>query len=137
MSITSAHADAAPSASTAADDKVLVALSHGADEPENVLIAYLMGVEAVRAGKESAMWLTKDGVTVALAGAAQELVVDGAPSISALHDEYVAAGGRFFACPVCVKLRDLADADWADGVTVAGAPAVYEFTDGGALVFNY
>jgi predicted peroxiredoxin len=119
------------------DEKVLVALSHGAEEPENVLIAYLMAVEAVRAGKEAAMWLTKEGVTVALDGTAETIVVDGAPSISALHDEYVAAGGRFFACPVCVKLRDLAESTWTDGAVVAGAPAVYEFTDGGALVFNY
>ncbi|MEO1063381.1 MAG: DsrE family protein [Actinomycetota bacterium] len=119
------------------DDKVLVALTHGADEPENVLIAYLMGVEAVRAGKQATMWLTKEGVTVALEGAAETFVVDGAPSISALHDEFVAAGGTFLVCPVCVKLRGLTDAAWAEGATVAGAPAVYEFTEGGALVFNY
>jgi hypothetical protein len=36
-----------------------------------------------------------------------------------------------------VKLRDLTDAVWAKNVEVAGAPAVYEYTAGGALVFNY
>ena len=30
-----------------ADDKVLIGLTHAEDEPENVLIAYLMGVEAL------------------------------------------------------------------------------------------
>lgn len=39
----------------AADDKVLIGLTHGADEPENVLIGYLMGVEALRAGKQAVM----------------------------------------------------------------------------------
>ncbi|MEM7271681.1 MAG: DsrE family protein [Actinomycetota bacterium] len=137
MSMTETTTDNAPAVERAADDKVLVALSHGPEEPENVLIAYLMAVEAVRAGKETAMWLTKDGVTIAEAGAAETVVVDGAPSISALHDEYVAAGGRFLVCPVCVKLRNLGDAIWSEGAEVAGAPSVYEFADGGALVFNY
>lgn len=123
--------------STTSDNKVLVGLTHGANEPENVLIAYLMGVEALRAGKEAVIWLTKDGVEVATTGFAATLEIDGAPSISALHDEFVASGGRFLVCPVCVKLRNLGDATWVPNAEVKGVPAVYEYTTGGALVFNY
>lgn len=132
------HDTTATSTSTdaTASDKVLVGLTHGADEPEDVLIAYLMGVEALRAGKESVMWLTKEGVTVAVDGFAESVEVPGAPSIVDLHAEYVERGGRFFACPVCVKLRDLTESVWAKNVEVAGAPAVYAYTEGGALVFN-
>ncbi len=129
--------DSTTTTSTAPDQKVLVGLTHGQDEPENVLIAYLMGVEALRAGKQAVMWLTKDGVEVAVDGFADDVEVPGAPSVADLHAEYVERGGRFFACPVCVKLRDLVDAVWAKNVEVAGAPAVYEYTAGGALVFNY
>lgn len=121
----------------AADDKVLVGLTHGDEEPENVLIAYLMGVEALRAGKQSVMWLTKDGVNVAVEGYSAKIDVPGAPSISDLHDEYVASGGQFYACPVCVKVRGLEDATWVETAAVKGAPSVYEYTAGGALVFNY
>ena len=124
-------------ATTAADQKVLIGLSHGADEPENVLIAYLMGVEALRAGKEAAMWLTKDGINVAIDGFAESVDVPGAPSIADLHHEFVNSGGRFLVCPVCVKLRGEVGATWTKNVEVAGAPAVYEYTTGGALVFNY
>lgn len=119
------------------DNKVLIGLSHGNDELENVLIAYLMGVEALRAGKEAVMWLTKDGVEVAVDGFVDSVEVPGAPAISELHAEYVERGGRFVACPVCVKLRNLTESIWAKNVEVAGAPAVYDFTSGGALVFNY
>ena len=52
-------------APVAADDKVVLGLSHAADDAESVLICYLLGVEALRAGKEALMWLTKDGVRVA------------------------------------------------------------------------
>lgn len=121
----------------APDRKVLIGLTHGADDPEDVLIAYLMGVEALRAGKEAVLWLTKDAVQVAVEGSVAGIDVPGAPSVSDLHAEFVDRGGRLFACPVCVKLRGLTDATWAANVEIVGAPSVYEFTAGGALVFNY
>jgi predicted peroxiredoxin len=95
----------------AADDKVVTGLTHAQDDPESVLICYLLGVET--------------------------LSVPGAPSIAELHAEYVQRGGRFFACPVCVKTHGLENAEWTDGAEVKGAPSLYEFTQGGALVFNY
>ena len=60
-----------------------------------------------------------------------------APSIADLHAEYVEKGGRFFACPVCVKVRGMEDATWTKNAEVKGAPSLYEFTAGGALTFNY
>lgn len=122
---------------TASDSKVLICLNHGAEDPENVLIAYIMGVEALRAGKEALMFLTKDGIHAATPGFAEKIDVPGAPSAAALNDEYLDKGGRFFACPVCVKVRDMQDAEWLPNAEVAGMPSVFEYTQGGALVFNY
>ncbi len=122
---------------TTADTKVLVGLSHGEEGPENVLIAYLMAVEALRAGKEAVLWLTKDAVEIAVDGAVDAIDVPGAPAVGDLHREFVESGGRLFACPVCVKLRGLGQATWTKSTEIVGAPSVYEFTAGGALVFNY
>ena len=83
------------------------------------------------------MWLTKDGVLIATKGFVDGLVVPDAPSIADLHAEYIERGGRFYACPVCVKTHHLEDADGVQGAEVKGAPALYEFTQGGALTFNY
>jgi predicted peroxiredoxin len=121
----------------AADDKVLIGLTHAADDCESVLTAYLVGVEGLRAGKQVLMFLTKNGVYVATDGYAEQLVVPGAPSMKDLHAEYVDKGGRFFACPVCVKTRNLTDATWCKGAEVKGAPSMFEFAQGGALTFNY
>jgi predicted peroxiredoxin len=121
----------------AVDDKVVIGLMHGLDDTECVLIAYLMGVEALRKDKQVVMWLTKDGVHVATPGFAEQVEVPGAPSVLGLHKEYVELGGRFFACPVCVKARDLEGAELVEGAEVKGAPSVYEFTEGGALTFSY
>lgn len=119
------------------DSKVLICLNHGAEEPENVLIAYLVGVESLRAGKEAVMFLTKDAIHVATPGFADTVEVPGAPSTAELHAEYLAKGGRFIACPVCVRVRGMQDAEWVPGTQVAGVPSILEYTTGGALVFNY
>jgi predicted peroxiredoxin len=121
----------------AADDKVVVALTHGTDDAESVLVAYLLAVEALRAGKQALMWLTKDGVNVATEGFSAQVEVPGAPSVPDLEAEYIERGGRFYACPVCVEVRQLENAKWVSGAEVKGAPSLYEFTEGGALVFNY
>jgi predicted peroxiredoxin len=123
--------------STPPDAKVLICLNHGAEDPESVLIAYLVGVESLRAQKDALMFLTKDAIHIATKGVADTIDVAGAPSIAALHDEYEAKGGRFYACPVCVKTRGLEDAEWVPNSEVKGMPSVLEFTTGGALVFNY
>jgi predicted peroxiredoxin len=122
---------------TVPDSKVLICLTHGKEEPENVLIAYLFGVEALRAGKEAVMFLTKDAIYAATPGFAETIDVPGAPSVAALHAEYAEKGGRFFACPVCVKVRGMQDAELIANAEIAGVPSVFEYTAGGALVFNY
>ena len=121
----------------ASDDKVIIGLTHGLDDPESVLISYLMGVEGLRKGKQVLLWLTKDGVHVATEGYAAKVVVPDAPVVADLHEEYVRSGGRFYVCPVCVKTRGLTDATFVEGAEVKGAPSVYEFAEGGALTFTY
>ena len=92
----------------ATDDKVVLALTHAEDDAESVLICYLLGVEALRAGKQALMWLTKDGINVGVRGFSDTVSVPGAPSIPDLHREYVDKGGQFYVCPVCVKTRQQA-----------------------------
>ena len=121
----------------ASDDKVIIGLTYGLDDQERVLIAYLMGVEALRKGKQVLMWLTKDGVHLAEEGFAAKVDVPDAPNVAELHREYVDSGGRFYACPVCVKTRKMQDMTLVASAEIKGAPSVYEFAEGGALTFNY
>lgn len=121
----------------ASDDKVIIGLSHALDDPESVLISYLLGVEALRKGKQVLFWLTKDGVQVATDGFAAQVEIPDTPRVADLHEEFVGSGGRMYACPVCVKTRGMQDAALVPGAEVKGAPSMYEFAEGGALTFNY
>jgi uncharacterized protein len=121
----------------ATDDKVVVGLTHGLDDPERVLLAYLMGVEAVRKDKQVVMWLTQDGVNLISPGFAEQVEVPDSPLVADLHAEYIDKGGRFQACPVCVRSRGLVDTPMVANAEINGAAVLYEFTEGGALTFNY
>jgi predicted peroxiredoxin len=121
----------------AIDDKVVIGQTHGLDDPECVLIGYLMGVEALRKHKQVVMFLTKDAVHLATPGYAGKIDVPDAPRVADLHLEYVERGGRFYACPICVRTRGLEGAELVENAEVKGAPSVYEFAEGGALTFNY
>src|ERR1700750_501887 len=102
----------------AVDDKVVIGQTHADDDAESVLVGYLLGVEALRAGKQALMWLKKNGVVVATEGYAAQLAGERAPAIADLHAEYVERGGRFYACPVCVKTHGLEGAEWCEGAEV-------------------
>jgi predicted peroxiredoxin len=101
------------------------------------LIGYLLGVEALRAGEEVVMWLTKDGVHIATESYRERLSVPGAPSIANLHVEYADKEGRFFACHRVRQVPQLEEVAWVQGAEVKGAPSLFEFSQGGALTFNY
>src|SRR3954463_15611377 len=58
----------------AVDDKVVIGQTHAADDAEAVLIGYLLGVEALRAGKQALMGLTQDGVPIATKGHSHDTV---------------------------------------------------------------
>jgi predicted peroxiredoxin len=123
---------------TTSDSKVLVCLNHGAEDAESVLLAYLVGVESLRAGKEAVMFLTKEAIHVATPGFVKSIdLPDGTPSLPDLHAEFLDKGGRLIACPVCVRVRGMMEAEWEPGTQIAGVPSILEYTTGGALVFNY
>jgi DNA-binding winged helix-turn-helix (wHTH) protein len=47
------------------EDEVVIGQTHAGDDAEPVLVGFLVGVEALRAGKQAAMWITHDGVHLA------------------------------------------------------------------------
>jgi hypothetical protein len=46
---------------TAVDDKVVIGQTHAGDDAEAVLVEYLLGVEALRAGKQRSSSVSADG----------------------------------------------------------------------------
>jgi predicted peroxiredoxin len=119
-------------------NKVVVNLANGLEDPERVMIAFLVGHAATQQGKQVAMVLTKDAVHLAVPGKAEGVACEGCPPIERLFEQYAEGGGELLVCPICVTSRGLDDSQFVDNARVAGATPLWEWIgEGPATVFSY
>lgn len=118
-------------------DRVIVGCTHGEEDPDRVVVAYLTAGAALDKGKDVVMWLTADGVRLALRGYADRIRVGMEPPVERVHAQFIEKGGRFYVCPVCFGERDLDEGELVEGAEVKGATPLMEFAGEGAMTFTY
>jgi predicted peroxiredoxin len=117
---------------------VVINLSTGLEDPERVMIAFLVGGAALDAGKRVAFFLTKEAVRLGLPGHALGVACDGCPPIERLFEQVAEAGGELLVCPICLNSRGLEGAELVANARVAGATPLWEWIGGDpATVFSY
>jgi predicted peroxiredoxin len=118
-------------------NRVVVGCTHGEEDPDRVIVAYLTAVAALDAGKEVVMWCTVEGVRLGLEGYADGIRADMDPPVSRVHAQFIEKGGRFFICPVCFKERQLDGGELIEQAELQGATPLMEFVGDGAVTFTY
>src|SRR5437868_2959067 len=119
-------------------DKVVINLATGLEESERVTVAFLVGVAALDAGKQVAMFLTKEASRLGLPGHAVGIACDGCPPLERLFEQYTEKGGELLVCPICFNARKLAEGDLVGNARLAGATPLWEWIgDEPATVFSY
>jgi predicted peroxiredoxin len=83
------------------------------------------------------MWLTVEGVRLALGGYADAIRADLDPPVKRVHDQFIEKGGHFYVCPICFKERDLGEQALIDSAELKGATPLMEFAAEGATTFSY
>lgn len=120
------------------DNKVLINLSTGLEDPERVTVAFLVAGAALERGQEVAIWCTKDAVRLALPGHAEGVACDGCPPLERLFQQFVDGGGRLLVCPICVKARKLDETGFVSNAQLTGATPMLEWLgEEGSTVFSY
>jgi predicted peroxiredoxin len=119
------------------DSKVVINLATGTEDPERVLVAFLVAGAALDAGKKVAFFLTKEAVRLALPGHAVGEACRGCPPLERLFEQVAEKGGELLACPICLNARDLEGAELVANARVAGATPLWEWIGDGATVFSY
>lgn len=120
-----------------ANGRVIVGCTHGQEDPDRVIVSYLTAGAALDQGKEVVMWLTSEGVRLALRGYVDPIRADLDPPVKRVHEQFIAKGGRFFVCPVCFGERSLDAAELVENAELKGATPLMEFVGDGATTFNY
>src|SRR5919206_4763154 len=119
------------------DSKVVINLATGLEDAERVTVAFLVGTAALEAGKQVAMFLTKEAIRLALNGGAIGIACDGCPSLERLFQQFADGGGELLVCPICFNARKLAEADLVGNARLAGATPLWQWIGDGATVFSY
>ena len=117
--------------------RVVVGCTHGGEDPDHVVVAYLTAGAALDQGKDVVMWLTVEGVRLGLRGYADRIRAGKEPPIERLHQQFFEKGGRMYVCPICFNERDLDQGGLVDGAELKGASPLMEFVGDGATTFNY
>ena len=119
------------------NDRVIVGCAHGEENPDAVVVSYLTAGAALDQGKEVVMWLSSEGVRLALRGYIDPIRANQEPPVKRVHDQFIEKGGRFYVCPVCFKDRELDETDLVDNAELKGATPLMEFAAEGAMTFTY
>jgi predicted peroxiredoxin len=117
--------------------KVIVGCTHGEEDPDSVVVSYLVAGAALDQGKDVVLWLTSEGVRLGLDGYADAIRVDKEPPVARLHAQFIEKGGRFYVCPICFGERNLDESKLVPGAALKGATPLMEFAGDGAMTFSY
>jgi predicted peroxiredoxin len=117
--------------------KVVVNLATGMEDPERVLVAFLVAGAALEQGKHVAMFLTKDAVQLGLPGHAEGVACDGCPPLERIFAQFGESGGELLLCPFCFNSRKLDEGEIVPNARIAGATPLWEWAGDNATVFSY
>src|SRR5207237_1429712 len=110
-------------------DKVVINLATGLEDAERVTVAFLVGTAALDAGKQVAMFLTKEAIRLALQGCATGTACEPCRPLERLAQPFADGRGELLVCPICFdadadavkKARRALPAQLADRVTYSVA----------------
>src|SRR5438067_1710434 len=119
------------------NEKVVINLATGLEDTERVTVAFLVGIAALDAGKQVAMFLTKEAIRLALEGEAIATACDGCPPLERLFGQFADGGGELLVCPICFNARKLSEDKLAGNARLAGATPLWQWIGEGATVFSY
>lgn len=118
--------------------KAVVSLITGLEDPEKVMVAFLVAVGAAEEGRETRMFLTKEAVRLATEGVAIGTACEGCPPLPSLVERYAAAGGRYLVCPICFDSRGLDKANLIPGAELGGTVPLWQWIgDDDPVTFSY
>ncbi|HEY5982565.1 MAG TPA: DsrE family protein [Anaerolineales bacterium] len=117
--------------------KIMINCTHGTDDPERAILAFVTGNVAASAGQEAVILLTIEGVRNATPGYAESVAKEGFPSMKDTLESFVKNGGQIWVCGTCAKPRGITDKDLIAGARMVTAANAVEYLVSGAASLDW
>ena len=116
--------------------ELVVLITEGADH-ELSSVAFTIANGGMTAGLSVSAFLTSAAVDLVRKRAIDGTVVPPLEPLTALVKDFLARGGRLWACTPCVKARGYEQSDLIDGVEIAGSSKIHELIKAGAATLSF
>ena len=117
--------------------KFVVSLTFAKDNADKATVAFVVANAAVGSGQETVVFLTIEGVRLAIAGYADDVHEEGFAPLRDLMANFVAGGGAIYVCSPCFKRRKLDETKLVPGAKVVGGAKLVEFMAGGCPSISF
>jgi predicted peroxiredoxin len=116
---------------------ILIQGTHGAEDAEKATLPFIVGNVAATAEQDTVIFLTSDAVHLATRGYADDIQHASNPPTGKILADFVANGGRVWACGVCTAPRGITGEDLVDGATIVTAANLVEALASGAATVAF
>ena len=117
--------------------KFCVSLTHAKNDTDKATVAFVVANAAAGSDQETMVFLSTEGVRLAVEGAADSIHEAGFAPLKDLMESFVKAGGTIYVCSPCFKKRHLDEGALIDRATIVGGAKLVEFLASGAPCITY
>lgn len=118
-------------------NKFCVSLTYAKDNTDKATVAFVIANAAVGSEQETVVFLSTEGVRLAVKGYADDIREEGFAPLKELMDNFAAAGGTIYVCSPCFKKRGLDENGLVAGAKIVGGAKLVEFLASGAPCVSY
>ncbi len=117
--------------------KFCVSLTHAKDDKDKATVGFVIANAALGSDQETVVFLSTEGVRLAVKGYADDIHETGFAPLKELMDNFAGAGGTIYVCSPCFKKRGLDENSLVAGAKIVGGAKLVEFLAGGAPCVSY
>lgn len=117
--------------------KFVVSLTCAKDNTDKATVGFVVANAAVASDKETVVFLSTEGVRLAVQGYADGVHEEGFAPLKDLIASYAKAGGVTYVCSPCFKRRGLDEKKLVPGAVIVGGAKLVEFAEMGCPIISY
>lgn len=118
-------------------EKFSVNLTCAKDNTDKSTVAFVLANAALGSEKETAVFLSTEGVRLSQKGYADDVHEEGFLPLKDLMDNFAEAGGAILVCAPCFRKRSLDEDNLVNGARIVGGAVLVEFLSEGTPSISF